>query len=152
MIRFVHSIPYPQYRLFFQFCKRKYKNFLTLCVNKNAIIKSMGDQIRKVVAGVFVGGCILLWLLAAMTTWDRSEMQYDQKMTSMQIFDSIRVFNQDGDPYAISYPYVGSTKTKTFHTFVSTCARDIRSTQLTGFKSRKDAVEAKYGRCTVCRP
>lgn len=99
-----------------------------------------------------MGACVLFWLLAAMAAWDYNDRQHEQKMESMLIFDSIQAFHETGDPLAISYRYVGSTKTKVFHFFVSDCAKEIRSTNLRGFKSRKDAVEAGYSRCTVCRP
>jgi len=110
----------------------------------------MGELIRKLIAGVIIGICVVLFLCAAMAVWDYNERQYDQKMMSGVIFDCIRNFDENGDPDAIIYPYIGSTKTLIFHTFESKCAGEIRSTQLTGFDSKEDAVKAGYSPCAIC--
>jgi hypothetical protein len=107
---------------------------------------------REWITKLAVGFAFLAFVCLGSFLWDRNENAYDAKMESALIFDYIRVFHKDGDRDAILYPYVGSIKTKIFHTFVSDCAKEIRSTQLTGFDSTEDAVKAGYSQCTVCKP
>ena len=103
------------------------------------------EKILYVICAVFI-------LCLVSMVWDYNEKAYDAKMESQLIWDYIRIYEEGHDPDAIIYPYVGSTKTKVFHKFESKCAKEIRSTHLTGFNSKDDAVKAGYSRCSACKP
>lgn len=118
---------------------------------KSYNISAMGKY-RKWINKLAVGLAFLAFVCLGSFLWVRNENAYDAKMESQLIWEYIRHYEETHDPDTIFYPYIGSTKTKTFHTFESKCAREIRSTQLRGFDSKEDAEKGGYNWCTVCKP
>ncbi len=54
--------------------------------------------------------------------------------------------------FAADYKYVGSSKAKKYHYPTCQGALKIKPENLVTFKTAKEAVEAEYVPCTVCKP
>lgn len=111
----------------------------------------MARQYEKGKGDFLVAVAILISLILLGIYWqDRNETARDNELNSMVIYDMLRVWRETHDKGGVMYPYVASKKTKVFHLFTSDCAMEIRSTNLLGFDSKEQAIEAGYKPCPDC--